>query len=65
VNRYVRVRTTGTFSITFTAAFARRSYTYGVVGTYRHFRGLLGLAASTTYQLGPSGSVASSERITG
>lgn len=65
VNRYVRVITTGTFSITFTATFGRRSYTYGAVGTYRHFRGLLGLAASTSYQLGPSGSTAAMERITG
>jgi hypothetical protein len=65
VNRYVRVITSGTFSITFTAAFGRRSYTYGTVGTYRHFRGLLGQATSATYMLGPSGSTTGLERITG
>lgn len=67
VKQYVRasVFSATITSMSFVMAFARRGYTYGAAGTYRHFRGLMGLAASSTFQLGPSGSAVSAERITG
>jgi hypothetical protein len=67
VKRYVRAQifSATITSMTFVMAFARRAYTYGAAGTYRHFRGLMGQATSATFQLGPSGSTTGFERITG
>lgn len=68
VRRYVRavIQSMGTAtSITFSVVFARRDYAFGAAGSYRHFAGLLGRSATSTFQLGPEGNATGAERITG
>lgn len=63
VNRYVRAQSAGTFNLTFVVTFARLGYAYGAAGTYRHFRGLIARSATSSLQIGPSGSATGAERI--
>jgi len=65
VDRYVRATSTGTFSLTFVVAFARRGFTYGSAGTYRHLCGLYGLAASSSYEYGPEGGTTGKRKLSG
>jgi hypothetical protein len=67
INRYVRaIISAGTWtSITFTVAFARRGFSYGTAGTFRHLAGLQGRAASSSFEYGPEGGVAAKPKLSG
>lgn len=68
VNQYVRAEldSIGTFtSITFQISFARRDFAYGNTGSYRHWRGLVQRAATSTVEHGPDGNTAGYPKITG
>jgi hypothetical protein len=67
VRQYVRVTvtTTGSGSISFAVAFARRGPTYGSAATHRHICGLLGRAATSTFEIGFEGSAAGANKKSG
>lgn len=68
VNRYVRGQisaATALTTTTFSIAFARRGFAYGTAGTYRHFRGLLQKALTSSWEYGPEGSTAGSLKLSG
>jgi len=69
VNRYVRALWTfagaGPGSATIVVAFARKGFTYGAAGTYRHWVGLLQHANTQTFEGGPDGATAGKPKITG
>ena len=52
-------------SITFAVAFGRHASVYGSVGTYRHLVELLGIAATSSFQIGPEGGGVGAPRLTG
>ena len=67
INRYVRaIISAGTWtSVTFTVAFARRGFTYGTAGTFRHLAGLQARALSSSFEYGPEGGVATKPKLSG
>ncbi len=67
INRYVRaIISAGTWtSVTFTVAFARRGYAYGTAGTFRHLAGLQARVASSSFEFGPEGGVATKRKLSG
>lgn len=69
VNRYLRcnIDTAGTVGtgITYQVSFARRGYTYGTAGTYRHWCGMLQNPASQSFEYGPEGGDAGDRKLSG
>lgn len=67
VRRYTRsiISVMAASSITYVVAFARRGYITATAGTYKHFAGLYGQAASSTYEYGPEGNTTGDRRFTG
>ena len=67
VRRYVRsiISAFTAASVTYVVAFSRRAEPAATAGTYKHFAGLYGAAASSTYEYGPEGSTGGDRKLTG
>jgi hypothetical protein len=67
VRQFVRavLTTTGAGSFNAAVVLARRGYTYGAPSTHRHLCGLLGRAATSTFEIGFEGSTAGANKKSG
>lgn len=67
VRRHVRsvITTVGSGSVNYAVAFARRGAVYGAAATHRHICGLLGRAATSTWEVGFEGSATGANKKSG
>jgi hypothetical protein len=67
VRQYVRsvITTVGSGSVNYNVSFARRGFVSPVAATHRHITGLLGRAATSTFEYGPEGSAVGALKISG